>query len=186
MKTALFQAALALALLALGLVGYGVWYARVAGESAEAASLAAQISDKTETAERASAVRTALAELSASESVVQGYSLSESTIVPFLTALESLGSAVGAKVDVLSVGTGKGNVLAVSLKIAGSFDAVMRTIGSVEYAPYDISFKSVTLAEGGDTDTPTWSASVLMQVGSTASTSAASHPAASAAPATDL
>jgi hypothetical protein len=62
-----------------------------------------------------------------------------------------------------------------SLRIVGSFDAVMRTLGAIEYQAYDTTLANVTL------DTPTgenWTASASFLVGTppTATSTAPKQP----------
>ena len=65
-------------------------------------------------------------------------------MVGFINGLEAQGQALGTTVSVLSVsaGTGKQPTFMLSLTIEGTFDTVMRTVGVIEYAPYDISLYS--------------------------------------------
>jgi Tfp pilus assembly protein PilO len=153
-------------LLALG--GYGWWYHKITLESATAASLLQEIDTKTETANRASSIEAALAKLQSSQGEVQGYFISENNIVSFLEEFKTIGSAVGAKVNVVSIGApgAKGDqVLGVSLTIDGGFDAVMRAIGAIENAPYAITVSSITMTQAATG----WSAALVITAGSMSS-----------------
>lgn len=146
--------------------GYGFWYAAVEAKSAAAAYLETQIATKNETAGRIASARASLADISGSEASVQGYFVPETGIVAFINSLEAQGQARGATLDVLSVSTSivnKRSILSLSLSVKGSFDAVMRTIGVIEYAPYDLSIPTVSI---GQDDKDTWHAELSLLVGS--------------------
>ena len=188
MRPSFFHLLAALAVLTFVGVGYGFWYRIVAGESARSAGLAQQIETKKETAKRASAVQTALTELESDEGAVEDYFVSEKNIVAFLGRLESLGSGIGAKVTVASVGalSGAGQTLSVALGISGSFDVVMRTVGAIEYAPYAITVSSFTMAKGEGASGVLWHANLVVGVGSTATGATTVPKAAPPAPLPEL
>lgn len=75
--------------------------------------------------------------------------------------------------SVLSVST-SGTVaqptLAFTLTVKGTFDAVMRTVGSIEYAPYDLSITALTIAQD---DKNSWHADLKLSVGSVSAARAA-------------
>lgn len=157
-----------LSVLAVAGVGYGVWYAAIASESAVVAGLDAQIRAKTDAAARIAAARSALTEIAGDEAEVQGYFVSETDVVPFIDDLESRGSSLGADVRVLSVSVasvGLHPTLALSLTASGPFDAVMRTLGTIEYAPYAIAVQNVSLSQSAKGQ---WHADVSLVVGSVA------------------
>ncbi len=169
MKSPLTHFILALTACTIVLVGYGFWYAAVSAKSAAVASLQDQISTKTETISRMAAARATLAELSGDEAVVQGYFVPETGVVAFIDSLESRGQAQGAGVSVLSVstsGTTAQPALTLLLTVTGTFDAVMRTIGAIEYAPYDISIATLSVGKGDAKDS--WRADLKLLVGSVA------------------
>jgi hypothetical protein len=166
---------IAIVLFAGVLGGYWVWYSVVADQSARAVELQSQIDTKTSLEQRAAAARTELSEISSDEAAVQQHFVSNDTIVSFLGDLENRGVATGATVKVLSVSsatiTGHA-ALQINLQINGTFPAVMNTIGSIEYAPYDLSVATLSLNQsaGGSGAAPNtaslWSASVNILVGS--------------------
>lgn len=168
MKIFSLHLAFAVALLALAFIGYGLWYAKVAAESAVAAILTTEIEIKTEAATRAGAVLAALAKLQVNEAAIEGYLISEDNIVAFLEGLERAGASLGAHTRVVSVGVSQGEsgVLAAALSVEGSFDAVMRTIGIIEYAPYAITLATIALQR--PLESAVWVASVGLSVGSAA------------------
>lgn len=127
---------------------YGIWYASIVAKSAEAANLENQINTKTETASRIASTRVALGGVSGDEATVQNYFVSENDVVAFIDNLETRGRAQGTSVSVLSVSRGAMSshaALILALSIKGPFDEVMRTIGSIEYAPYDLSISELSL-----------------------------------------
>ena len=67
---------------------------------------------------------------------------------------------------VLSVSAGGTNArptLTLAVTVTGAFDAVMRTAGSVEYAPYDISISKFSVMKS---DKKNWLANLELVVGS--------------------
>ncbi len=166
MKSPLSHLLAALAVCAVILAGYGAAYAAVAAESASVAALESQIGAATATANRIASARAALAEIAGDEAAVQAYFVPESAIVAFINALEERGRAQGASVSVASVSaqTVKAHpMLALALTVTGTFGAVMRTVGSVEYAPYDLAIS--TLSVGQDAKSG-WRADLTLSVGS--------------------
>lgn len=158
------------------LAGYGTWYAVISSKSSAVASLQSQITAATETVSRASSVRTALAEVAGDETVVRGYFVSEAAVVSFINDLEARGTAQGATVSVLSVSTGGSAaqpVLLLALSITGTFDAVMRTVGVVEYAPYAISITTLSVEQS---DKNSWQANLNLLVNSVPASTATTTP----------
>lgn len=155
-------------------IGYLVWYKTVSAQSALTASLDAQINAKTETEARISSARAALADVSNEETLLNSYFVSPSEVVPFIDALEAIGAGESAPITILSVagGTGAHPVLTFTLSIHGTFDAVMRTVGAIEYAPYDLSITA--LAIGKDASNA-WHADMTISVVAT-NVSATSTP----------
>ncbi len=169
MRSPTTQAFLALALLALTVVGYGVWYATVSASSAQAANLETQIESKTQAENRVAAARATLDEIASEESIVDGYFVSQAGVVSFISALESLGTTLGTKVTILSVSTGGTKnqpQLIIVLSAEGSFSAVMRTVGTIEFAPYDLTLAGLAVRKNPTGD---WTASLTITLGSTVS-----------------
>jgi len=148
------------------LVGYGFWYAAIASESADVAGLQSQIDAKSENISSIVSARAAVAEISGDEASMQNYFIPETGVVAFIDGLEAQGRSQGATASVLSVSTGAKNTqstLLLSLTIKGTFDAVMRTVGAIEYAPYDLSVSGLSLAQS---DKNSWQADLKLTVGS--------------------
>ncbi|MGK2908740.1 MAG: hypothetical protein ACSLE1_02925 [Sphingobium sp.] len=168
-RRAIIQLAIALLVLAGVCGAYAFWYVQVGKESAEAASLAEQIRMRVQDSARAKEAEKALASLASDEASIRGYLIRQEDVVPFLGTLEGMGSRFGSSVEVVSVssedGPARGRVL-LSLRIAGSFDAVVRTLGAIEYGPYDSAVQNVTLdtstSEGGGRS---WTASATFAIG---------------------
>lgn len=157
---------IAVAVCVAAIIGYGMWYAIISTKSASVATLQNQINTKTETVNRIAATRATLADVANDETVVQGYFVPEASVVPFINALETSGKTLGAVVSVLSVGTSGTPAkpsLTLALSARGTFDAVMRTIGSIEYAPYDLSISSLVIVKNGENS---WHADFKVLVGS--------------------
>lgn len=166
MKSPLSQFILAGAFcIAAGAV-YSAWYATVAAKSAAAAALQSAITTKTETVNRIAATRATLAGITDDERIIQGYFVPEANIVAFINSLQTHGKALGATVHVLSVSkseTSAASVFELALTIKGTFDAVMRTTGSIEYLSYNLSVSSLVLAQDAK---DSWHADLKVLVGS--------------------
>jgi len=148
------------------LVGYGVWYASVKAKSVAVANLENQISIKTETESRITSTRASLAEIAGDEATLQSYFVPETGVVAFIDHLDAQGQTLGATVSVLSVATSDAGAqpeLTLTLTVEGTFDAVMRTIGAIEYAPYDLSISRLSLQQSAKN---TWHADLNLHVGS--------------------
>ena len=156
------------------IVGYGFWYAATAAKSVEVTSLQSQIDAKTEAVSRMATTRAALTEIAGDESVVQSYFVPETGVVTFIDDLENRGRSLGAEVSVLSVSTGGIStrpVLHFALSVKGTFDAVMRTVGAIEYAPYAISVSALSVSQDAK---DSWHADLKLRVASVSPTTAAS------------
>ena len=148
------------------LIGYGFWYAVVASKSAAVASIQNQIDTKTESAARVASARTALAEIVGDESAVRSYFVPETEIVSFIDDLVARGRTLSAMVKILSVSADNSHnqsTLSFSLTVKGTFDAVMRTVGMIEYAPYNLSIAKLSVGKDGK---DIWHADIELLVGS--------------------
>lgn len=148
-------------LILLGAVAlYGAGYYLLTKFNETENGLDTQIAAKGRDLENASRAHAALS--SQGGQTLDQYLLAKSDIVPFLEELQGEGAPFGAKVDVLSVTDQKDKVrsrVQLSLSITGSFDAVMRTLGSIEYSPYDGVMTNVSLGTAtGDAKTATGTA----------------------------
>lgn len=147
-------------------------------ESRRAAQLAAETALKAAEAMRVADAKSALAALAADEEAVSSYRISDEAIVPFLEHVEADGAMLGAKVTVASVaeGTEEDPRLVLSVRVTGGFDAVMRTLGMIEFGPYDSALQTLTLDTpiSADATLPPWTATAVFSIGtaSLASTTA--------------
>lgn len=150
----------------LMLIGYGVWYASVEAKSVAVANLENQISTKIETESRITSTRASIAEIAGDEATLQSYFVPETGVVAFIDHLDTQGKLLGATVSVLSVATSDAGArpeLTLTLAVKGTFDAVMRTIGAIEYAPYDLSISKLSLRQDAKNK---WHADLNLHVGS--------------------
>jgi hypothetical protein len=176
MKSPLLHIILACSVCVATMIGYGFWYATVGAKSIAVANLESQISEKTEAASRIASARASLAEIAGDEASMQNYFVPETGVVAFINNLEAQGRAQGASVSVLSVstsGAGAQPTLTFSITIKGTFDAVMRTVGAIEYAPYDLSISALSLGQEGSNS---WHANLNLLVGSVSASIATSTP----------
>ena len=147
------------------------WYNVVSGESAQVATLAGQIKAKNDDSTRAVQAKSELASLTTDQAAVQQYFVSTTDVVPFLEQLQTAGSFLGSKVQIASVSATPGTPygqLSLSLSIAGSFNAVMRTLGSIEYGPYDTTINTLTFdapPTATSSSSPQWVANAIFSVG---------------------
>lgn len=176
MKSPLLHLIVWLIIATLTFAGYGLWYAAVAKRSVAVADVQSKIDTKTDTASRINAARAVLSEIENDEFTVQSYFVPETGVVSFISDLEARARAQTAVMKVLSVSTGsvkKQPTLTLSLAIDGTFDAVMRTVGAVEYAPYNLSVSEFSL---GKTGKDVWHASLGITVGLVPASTATTTP----------
>ncbi|MFZ2167910.1 MAG: hypothetical protein WAV50_03530 [Minisyncoccia bacterium] len=176
MKSPLIHFLVALAIGGLLVAGYVMEYVAISKKSSEAVALQEQILSTGENMKRIASARAALAEIAGDEANVRSYFVSESSVVAFIDDLESRGQNQKASVSVLSVsksGTPARPTLVFALSITGTFDAIMRTIGAIEYAPYDILLTRVSVSKG---EKEGWHAEVSLSVGSVPMKTATSTP----------
>jgi len=166
MKSPFSHILIAVVVCVAAIVGYGMWYAALSAKSASVVAIQNQIDAKTETVNRVAAARATLANVASDEVVVQNYFVPEARVVSFIDALEMSGKTLGATVSVQSVGTSGTPAkpsLELALSVSGTFDAVMRTVGSIEYAPYDLSISSLAIVQDSE---KSWHANLKVVVGS--------------------
>lgn len=166
MKSSFFHLLVWIFICAVVIIGQIFWYVVISNKSIAVADLQRQIDTKKETAERISSARTALAEIAGDESVVQSYFVPENGVVPFIENLETRVRAQSATMKVLSVSVGdakKKPSLLFSVTVNGTFDSVMRSIGVIEYAPYDISVSKLSIVKDSKNN---WHADIEFIVGS--------------------
>jgi hypothetical protein len=155
---------MAVAALLLAAGAYVIAYGKVSSLATEAATVNAEL----EARSTSGASRLAEEELAANEARIYGHFVNENDIVPFLEELEAIGDTLGADVKVESVNKPKlkadqPQYLEIALTISGPFSSVVRTLGAIEYQPYDTKLVELTL------DSPDagqgWMATVTFRVG---------------------
>lgn len=146
----------------------------VQSETKKATELSSEISTKRAETMRVAEASAALPALVSAEQSIGTYFVRADDIVPFLGLLERQGDAQGAKVQVLSVdsnATTADRRISISLKITGSYDAVLRTLGTIEYGPNDIVLTNVTFDTLRAADGATsgeWTAAAVFSLGTQA------------------
>jgi hypothetical protein len=164
-----FIGALLLLLLVLGLNVY--WYTVVTDESTQVTTLAGEIQAKTNDSTRTAAAKSELAALSTDQASIEHYFVSTNDVVPYLEQLQTTGKYLGSNLQIVSVSAAPGTPygkLSLALSIQGSFNSVLRTLGSVEYGPYDTSISTLALSVPQSTaasSSPQWTANAQFTVG---------------------
>ncbi len=156
--------------------GYEIWTARLAAVGARIDNVSAAIGAKEAEIARAKTLRAELPTFTKDETLVSTHTVSKSDIITFLNVLEAAGRFVHASVSILSVTpqkTGPHHFLTVSVKIVGTFDAVMRTVGIIENMPYYITTSSLSLGANSTAKKNSWNAGMTLTVGYTPSTTPA-------------
>lgn len=158
------------------LVWYGVWRAEFLEKGDEVVHLQSQIAEASATRDHIASTRAAVVGIAGDEATVKGYFVSENSIAGFINGLEARGSTQKAVVTVQSVSTGSSSVhptLAFSISVKGTFNAVLHTIGAIEYAPYAISTSSFSMRRD---DKDVWSADLNLVVGTIPAEAATTTP----------
>lgn len=176
MKSVFLRLGVSIGGCALVLVGYVAGYGIVVEKSEVAADLGRQIDAINATTIQAISDRAALEEISKEEVFIQNFFVSEEDIATFIDDLELRGRNQGAVVTVSSIVKGGASApatLGITLTVKGTFDAVMRTVGSIEYAPYNLSVSSLVIAQDEE---KSWHADLKMTVGSVPTHPVATNP----------
>lgn len=178
MKNSYAQLAIALVLLLAVFGAYGMWYHELSSVSDDVGTLTSEVALKNLDAAQAASAEKELTKLSTEEGAIEGYFVPSSDVVSFLEDTEGIGTATGAKVSVVSVNANPTPRphLDLSLKIVGSFDAVLRTVGAIEYGPQDVRTSTLTLDSVPDDKAPTWTATMAVKVGTTSTSPKAPTP----------
>ena len=160
----------------LALTGYGFWYGVISEKSNEAIDLQNKITETSEAMSRIAATRAALVEISGDEAKVQNYFVPETDASAFIDAIEAYGLSQKAGVSVLSASVGGSSTepaLILPVTVTGTFDAVLRTVGAIEYAPYVISISTLSIQKNGN---GAWQANLTLVVSSVPKTVAKNTP----------
>lgn len=178
MKRPFAHLLIALGILTAALIAYGIAYHVLGKMSASTASLAAEVAAKKESASAAALAEEELKRLVQEEAAIAAYFVVPDDIVSFLETLQEEGKMLGTDVTVISVSavpTPRPH-LDLALKVEGTFDAVTRTVGAIEYSPFDLTVSSLVLdsvqepTESGNASTGEWTAQMKLSVGTASST----------------
>lgn len=172
MKHVLTQLTLSGVLFLVALGGYAYWYHVLGEVNAQVAELSAAADAKAANAATSDLAAGELAARAAAANDIQAYFVASGNVVGFLEALQSLGSGLGAGVSVVSV-TANASPRAhldLALSVSGTFAAVMRAAGAIEYAPYDVTMKTLTLSTSSVDPNAPWTAAMTLSVGTASST----------------
>lgn len=128
---------------------YGLWYMEIEKTRTAITATSAEVVAQTTEAKRIKEAKGALAALSQNEARIREYFVSSAEIGTFLETIGRTGSALGSKVTIVSVTEEAAAVprprITLSVTINGSFDAVMRTVGALEYGPYDVELRNLSV-----------------------------------------
>ena len=169
MRSSRTSLVLALVIFAAALSAYVGLRSLVTSAGAEVTRINKEVEAKNAAAAHLVSVRDRLEELAGVERAVNACFVPDTAVVAFIDELEARGRAVGAAVQINSVSgssadkTGHG-ALKITLSITGPFDAVVRTLGSIEYAPYDLVLTNLSLLS--DPSKGGWTANASFSVGS--------------------
>lgn len=170
-KKSFIHTLIAGAILLVALIAYVLWFLTVDGLGKEVSQIESEIVTRANESDRVMEARTALSALATNESRLRGYFVNTDEVVSFLERVTATGRAVGAEVDVVHVQaeteTASRGRMTLALRITGSFDAVVRTIGAIENGPFDSALTNVSLdakpsLTGGE---DTWTASATFAIG---------------------
>lgn len=126
--------------------GYLVWYMQVEHVADARTALRVETAEKDAARLRSAAAKSAEAELLGKEQFIAAHFVETANIVSFLETLEAAGKGYGVTVQVASLGEGATSEgkLTLSLSMSGSFDGVMKTLGSIENGPYATMVNDLT------------------------------------------
>lgn len=165
MKPVHVHLAIAGAFVAFAVAAHVFWFMRIESLTVEAEQLSATRAETERAALRIEDAKNALGTLAESEARILDYFVPESDVVPFLEEIGATGDSLGSAVEVVGVsadaGEGGRGHMTLSLRITGGFGSVMRTIGALEFGPFDSKLISVSL-DGGE---ERWTASAVYSIG---------------------
>ncbi len=143
-------------------------YQSISTESAESSSLDFSLSARSLAVARSAQTNELLSNLSSEGAALNAYFVSEQDIAPFVERLQSIGASAGAQVSALSIAESTEGQpgFAIALSVTGSFDHVMRAVGAIEFAPYDLTISNLALSSSKGV----WQATFTAVVGATSLT----------------
>lgn len=146
-------------------IGYVAWYNLIKDTSMQIALTEDQLRAHTQTEKRIAAARASLTQIDGYDAKIRNYFLEESAVSAFIDKLQSDAENKKVKLEVLSVGKEPVSghpMLSLTLSITGTFDAVMRTTGGIEYAPYAMSISAYSIQNQSPN---VWHATMTLAVG---------------------
>ncbi len=171
-KKTLLHFVISLVALLIALGAYAWWYSYVAQTSKEVMLLKEEIAQKSETALRLRAAQAALKNLEEDERKITAHFLETENLVSFLEGIQNEASALETKLSIVSVSEG-GDVqnpfIKIDMTAEGTYDAIIRTMGTIEHMPYALMLTEATITrareiEEGGASIPTWSATLSLRV----------------------
>lgn len=134
-------------------------------EHANIVSLESQIRQKASAVAQVALTRAAAKQIVEDEAEIRNHFVSTEDIVSYIENLQSTGKSLGATIAVVSITpdpSPTARTMRLTLTLTGTFDAVVRAIGALEYAPYDIATTALTL---GSSDKNSWHANMEVEIG---------------------
>ena len=150
MKSSLHQLIVAICICITVIAGYAVWHTVLSTMDTVIAKLESDILIKTEKANKIAATRAMLSGIAGDEAGIRDYFVPETGVAAFIDSLEAYGREQGSTVSVLSVSTESlpmRSILTISLTVKGTFESIMRTVGVIEYGPYELSISKLAVAK---------------------------------------
>ncbi|MBU6321073.1 MAG: hypothetical protein KGI78_03895 [Patescibacteria group bacterium] len=183
MKTSVVAPILATCALVAALAVYASSWSSVGAAKAAVADLARKVEAASAESVRLASIDGRLASLGTEAGTIDNYFVPEADVADFINELETRGKEAGAAISIASVAavpaTGAAHpALSIAVTIRGSFDAVLRALGSIEYSPHALSVTSAAVAAAPDGKS--WTASANLLVGATPGGAARLAPAAGA------
>lgn len=128
--------------------GYVFLFQTVTAKSVELAALNASIEAHARSESRNDLTQATLAEIAAQEALIQRYLVPAVQAESFVSDLEARARSQEVSVQRLSGVSANADTHTISFSLAleGSFSSVMRAIGSLEYAPFELAASQVSIS----------------------------------------
>lgn len=171
MRSSLSHLLGALSLCVVSIVLYGMWYTAVSAKSIAAGNLQSTIDEKIKTANQVTTTRAAFANIADEEAAIHAYFVPQMEVSTFIDTLKKYAETLGTTLETPSIsvsGTLIQPTLSFTIVVRGTFTAVMRTVGAIEYAPYDLIIPTLSITK--DTENG-WHADLKLVVGSVSAAS---------------
>ena len=141
MRRSLITLGLSVVMLVSAGTAYSLAYYWLTKSTAELTVLEQKVNAETVQVERIKRAQEGVSGgLTSDEELVQHYFLNKQELVPFLEHLQNTGKILGSTLQVNTITETKVDSrtrIQLAFTVTGSFDAVMRTLGALEFAPYD-------------------------------------------------